>query len=516
MREILDQSANNKRIAKNVSILYIRMFITMLVGLYTSRVILNNLGITDYGIYNVVGGVVAMFSFINGSIGTATTRFLTYELGKDQSYEKLRIVFSTSLIIHFGISLLVFILGETVGLWYIYNILVVPSQRFTAALVVYQFSLITSIIGIISVPYNAALVAHEKMSTFAYISIFEICANLVIAISLSYINYDRLIVYAFLLLLIQIFLRIIYAYYCSTHFIETTGKWLFDKIKFREMLKFSVWIMNGAIAVVGYTQGLNMLLNVFFGPAINAARGIAVSVQTKVFQFCTNSQIAVNPQIIKQYANGNFEYMHSLINSTSRYSFLLIYILSFPILLKPEYILKIWLGIVPNYTVVFVQLTLMVGLIDSLRMPLNTAIHATGNIKKFQLLEGGISLLILPLAFLFLKLGFSPISVFIVQAVMFVIIHIVRVLIVCPVIKMKLSTYLVDVVWGIIKVVIPASVIPLVARILIKGDGFFPFFYVCVLSIISSLFFVYFLGLDQGMKNKVKTVIPKYILFRKS
>lgn len=487
------------------------MFIMMLIGLYTSRVILNSLGVTDYGIYNVVGGVVAMFGFINGSIGTATSRFLTYELGEKKSYKKLRIVFSTALIIHIGISILVLILGETVGLWYIYNILVVPPERFIAALLVYQFSLITSIIGIISIPYSAALVAHEKMSTFAYISVFEVCLNLTVAVLISCINYDLLIAYAFFLLLIQIGLGVFYTYYCSKSFDETTGKWLFDKMKFREMLKFSLWIMNGAIAVVGYTQGLNMLLNVFFGPTVNAARGIAVIVQTKVFQFCTNFQTAVNPQIIKQYANENFEYMHSLINITSKYSFLLIYVLSFPILLESKYILKIWLGVVPDYTVIFVQLTLIVGLIDSLRMPLNTAIHATGNIKKFQILEGGVSLLILPLAFVFLKLEFSPVSVFIVQAVMFVIIHILRVLIVCPVIKMKLSTYLIVVVWGITKVVVPASIIPLVARVFIKGDDFFSFFYICVVSVISSLFFVYFLGLDQGMKDKVKVIVCKYL-----
>lgn len=505
-------SDNNKRIAKNVSFLYFRMIFLLIVGLYTSRVVLNALGVVDYGIYNVVGGVVAMFSFINGSMGTATTRFLTFELGKNATYDKMRLVFSTALLIHLGICFLILFLGETIGLWYVYNILVVPTERFDAALFVYQFSLITTLIGIISVPYNATLVAHEKMGAFAYISIFEALANLSIALIVKYVNYDKLVIYGALLMLLQIVLRFVYGYYCSKHFQEVNGKWMFDKVKFKEMSKFAMWIMNGSLAVIGYTQGLNLILNYFFGPAVNAARAIAVTVQLKVAQFCTNFQMAVNPQITKSYASNDLNYMYSLINNTSKYSFYLVFLLSYPIIVEADTILMIWLGTVPEYAVVFVRLTLFIGLIESLRMPMNTAIHSTGNIKRFQIFEGGASLLILPIALVFLYLGFSPVSVFVVQLFMFIFIQIIRVVIVCPAIKMKKIKYFLEVVMPILKVVILPFVIVPMLKIYISFQSIYVnlVFYV-FLTMVLSIICIYYIGLDKNMRNKVLCVIKEKI-----
>lgn len=505
-------SDNNKRIAKNVSFLYFRMIFLLIVGLYTSRVVLNALGVVDYGIYNVVGGVVAMFSFINGSMGTATTRFLTFELGKSATYEKIRLVFSTALLIHLGICFLILFLGETIGLWYVYNILVVPTERFDAALFVYQFSLTTTLIGIISVPYNATLVAHEKMGAFAYISIFEALANLAIALIVKYVNYDKLVIYGALLMLLQIVLRFIYGYYCSKHFQEVNGKWMFDKVKFKEMSKFAMWIMNGSLAVIGYTQGLNLILNYFFGPTVNAARAIAVTVQLKVSQFCTNFQMAVNPQITKSYASNDLDYMYSLINNTSKYSFYLVFLLSYPIIIEADTILMIWLGTVPKYAVIFVRLTLLIGLVESLRMPMNTAIHSTGNIKYFQIFEGGASLLILPMALVFLYLGFSPVSVFVVQLIMFVFIQIIRIIIVCPAIKMKKTKYFLEVVMPILKVVLlPFIVIPIFKSYISFQSIYVNLAFYVFLTMVISTICIYYIGLDKIMRNKVLCVIKEKI-----
>lgn len=505
-------SDNNKRIAKNVSFLYFRMIFLLIVGLYTSRVVLNALGVVDYGIYNVVGGVVAMFSFINGSMGTATTRFLTFELGKNATYEKMRLVFSTALLIHLGICFLILFLGETIGLWYVYNILVVPTERFDAALFVYQFSLITTLIGIISVPYNATLVAHEKMGAFAYISIFEALANLAIALIVKYVNFDKLVIYGALLMLLQIVLRFVYGYYCSKHFQEVNGRWMFDKTKFKEMSKFAMWIMNGSLAVIGYTQGLNLILNYFFGPTVNAARAVAVTVQLKVSQFCTNFQMAVNPQITKSYASNDLDYMYSLINNTSKYSFYLVFLLSYPIIVEADTILMIWLGTVPEYAVVFVRLTLLIGLVESLRMPMNTAIHSTGNIKYFQIFEGSTSLLILPIALVFLYLGFSPVSVFVVQLIIFVIIQIIRIIIVCPAIKMKKIKYFLEVIMPILKVVLlPFIVIPILKGYISFQSIYVNLVFYVFLTMILSIICIYYIGLDKIMRNKVLCVIKKKI-----
>ena len=496
--------SNDKRIIKNASYLYLRMILLLVITLYTSRIVLNGLGVTDFGIYNVVGGVVAMFGFINGSIGTATSRFLTYELGKQSSPERMRLVFSTALLIHIGICLFVLLLFETIGLWYVYNVLVVPPERFIATLWVYQFSVVTALFAIISVPYNAALIAHERMGAFAFISIFEAIATLSVAFITAYTSYDKLIVYGFLLMLIQIILRIIYGVYCAKHFEETTGKWMFDKEKFKEMSKFALWIMNGVIGLMGYTEGFNLLLNFFFGPAVNAARGIAVQVQSKVFQFCNNFQTAMNPQITKSYAAGDLSYMHKLICNSSKYSMLLMFLVSCPLIFEADYILKLWLGVVPDYTVIFVQLTLVVGIVDSLRPSMNTAIHATGDIKKFQLLEGFGSLAILPIAYIVLKLGMSPTSVFVVQLIMFVVIQSFRIFVVCPAIQLSKKRYCFQVILEPLKVIVPVgTILYLFKKVIVMDNSFLEFVYVGLISTILTMILTYYGVLDKSMREKI-------------
>ena len=313
-------SDNNKRIAKNTLLLYVRMLFMMGISLYTSRVVLNTLGIEDYGIYNVVGGVVAMFGFINGSMSSATQRYITFALGKGDK-QRLQTVFSTTLQIHTLIALIIILLGETIGLWFLYNKMQIPADRMDAAFWVLQCSIISTVVMIVSVPYNADIIAHEKMSAFAYISILEVVLKLMIVYMLVIFSFDKLILYSFLILSIQVLIRFCYSIYCNRHFEETKYKNVWDKSLFKEMTGFAGWSMFGNLAGVLFNQGLNMLLNVFFGPVVNAARGVAVQVQNAVQQFVGNFQMALNPQITKTYAQGDLESMHKLMYRSAKFSF---------------------------------------------------------------------------------------------------------------------------------------------------------------------------------------------------
>ena len=333
-----DTSENNKRIAKNTLMLYIRMLFTMVVSLFTSRVVLQTLGVEDYGIQNVVGGVITMFTFINGGMVSSTQRYLNFEIAKGNA-ERLRSVFNTALQIHALIAVVIITLGETVGLWFLLEKLVIPEERMTAAMWVYQCSIIACVVNILSVPYNADIIAHEKMSAFAYISILDVTLKLIIVYLLVVSPIDKLIAYAILTLLVQMLIRYVYTRYCNKHFQESFVEWKLNKPLFKEMLSFAGWSFWGNLAGILYTQGLNMMLNIFFGPVVNAARGIAVQVQASVQQFVSGFQTALNPQITKNYASGDLEQMHSLMFRSARFSFLLLFFLSLPVLLETDFLL---------------------------------------------------------------------------------------------------------------------------------------------------------------------------------
>ena len=392
-----DTSTNNKQIAKNTLLLYVRMLFMLVINLYTSRVVLNTLGVVDYGINNVVGGVIAMLGFLTGSLGAASSRYITYDLGKgDMAIMKK--TFGNILSIHFILATIVLIVGETLGLWFVSTQLQIPPERETAAIWVYQFSIFSSVLAVISVPYNATIIAHEKMSAFAYISIADAILKLLIVYLLILIPYDKLIIYAILYFCIQAFDRIVYGIYCSQHFEETHTYLRYDRSLFREIFLFAMWTMNGGLAVVGYTQGLNILLNIFFGPTINAARGIAVQVQSVCQQFCNNFQMALNPQLTKSYAQGNLDNMHRLVVKSSKFSFYILFFIVLPLMFEAEFVLKLWLGTVPEYTVTFLRLILVVGLLYTLSNPIIVSVHATGRLKKFQMIEGTMLLTIVPIA----------------------------------------------------------------------------------------------------------------------
>lgn len=318
------ESANNKRIAKNALLLYFRMFITMAVSLYTSRVILKALGVEDFGIYNVVGGVVTMLTFINTAMGSASQRYITFELGH-KNYKQLYTVFCTSVEVHILIAIIIAILSETIGIWFLNTHMEIPSLRLEAANWVYQFSILSCIVSILYVPFNATIIAHEKMSAFAYISIIEVLLKLIIVYMLMLSEIDRLILYSILIFSIQLFIFIIYVTYCICHFPETRFKFIFDKQLFKNMISFASWSLIGNLAIVACTQGLNILLNIFWGPIVNAARAIAAQVQNAIYSFGSNFQTAINPQITKNFATGNIKQMHNLIFVSCKYSFFLLF-----------------------------------------------------------------------------------------------------------------------------------------------------------------------------------------------
>lgn len=408
-----DTSKNNKRIAKNTLLLYVRMLFLMIISLYTSRVILNTLGVEDYGINNVVSGFIGMLGFLSGSLGAASSRFITYDLGIGDMVTMKR-TFGNIVTIHLLLAVMILIFGETIGLWFVLNKLQIPENRMTAALWVYQFSIFSFMLSIVSVPYNATIIAHERMKAFAYISIVDAILKLLIVYLLVIIPYDKLIIYAILFFCIQVFDRVVYGVYCYRHFEETKTKLAFNKKLFKEIFSFAVWTMNGNLAVIGYTQGINVLLNMFFGPVVNAARGIAVQVQTVVQNFCNNFQMALNPQLTKSYAQKDLAHMQQLLKVSSKFSFFLLYIISLPLMLEAPLVLKWWLGIVPEHTINFLRLILCSSMLVALSNPLVVSVHATGKIKKFQAIEGTMLLCIVPIAYVLLKLfGIRPEYVFV-------------------------------------------------------------------------------------------------------
>lgn len=506
--ETKQSSENNKRIAKNTMMLYFRMLFTMGVSLYTSRIVLNSLGVEDFGIYNVVGGIIIMFTFLNSAMANATQRFLTFELGAGEEND-FRKVFSTSILIHGLIAILILILGETIGLWFLKTQMSIPPERLEAAQWVFQFSILSCMVMIVSVPYNAAIIAYEKMSAFAYISVLDVTLKLLVVFLLDYLGYDKLKLYAVLLFLVSMISRIIYGLYCKKQFKQTKFMWHWDKILFKKMANFAGWSMFGNIAFVAFTQGVNLLLNIFFGPVVNAARGIAVQVEGAVNGFVMNFQTALNPQIIKSYANKDFKYMHTLVFSSSKYSFFLLLLLSLPILLETKLVLTWWLKIVPEHTISFLRIILLTTLIDAMANPLIISVQATGKIRKYEAIVGGLLLMIVPISYIVLKLGAQPEAVFIVHLIMVIAAQTTRLLLIRPLIKLSLRQYFSEVILKICLVGISSIILPLILFLLLP-QNWWSFLLVCTSSIASVGVFIYWLGLNKQEKVFIKTKADQF------
>lgn len=487
------QITNNIRIAKNTLLLYVRMFFVMCIQLYTSRVVLQALGVEDYGIYNVVGGIVTMFAFLNAAMNSSTQRYITYYLGKGDNVQ-LQEVFSNCMFIHAMLALLIVILSETIGLWFLYNKMVIPVERMNAALWVFQMSIITTVVLIFSTPYNATIIAYEKMAAFAYISIFDVVLKLVTAIMLLYSKWDNLILYSILTVIAQLIIRFIYVLYCNKHFVITKVVYQFNKKLLKEMSSFIGWNVWGGLSQVLYGQGLNILLNMFFGPVINAARGIAVQVQSVVQQFANNLQTAINPQITKSYAVGELKAMHNLVFRCSRYTFFLLLIISLPIFLETKLLLSLWLTTVPEWTVAFTRIMLCIVIVDSVAAPLMISSAATGNVKLYQTIIGGTMLLIVPVSYIFLKVGFNPSVVFIVHLTFCLITFVLRLIIVKPMIKLSIREYISMAILPSIKTFLLSIIIPSVMYISLS-DTTLHGFVVLGFSVLCSIVAIYFVGL---------------------
>lgn len=395
---------NNKRIAKNTVVLYVRMLVVMLVSLYTSRVILSNLGVQDFGIYNVVGGIISMLSFINSSMSACTQRFLTYELAKGNS-PNLNRLFSISLQIHFVIAIVIVLLVESFGLYFLFNKLQIPSERLDAAFWVLQISLLSSFFSIMCVPYNAAIISHEKMTAFAYIGLLEVFSKLFIVYFLAITPIDKLITYALLLFFVQIVIRGVYISYCKRHFDECVYHFVNDKKMFSSVMQFAGWDLYGNMSVLARTQGINILANMFFGPAFNAAIGISHQVQSAVMKFVSNVIVAVRPQIVKSYSVEDFTRMNYLLNRTGIFVFLIMLTLSAPLIIEMPYVLNLWLKNVPDYAVVLCRLTLLFNLIATSSSIVMIGIHASGKILKPSFINGTLYLLVVPISYISYKLG---------------------------------------------------------------------------------------------------------------
>lgn len=504
-------TTNNKRLAKNTLVLYLRMLFTMVLQLYTSRIVLQALGVEDYGIYNVVGGVIAMLNFINMSLSNANSRFLAIEIGTKNGI-RLKKLFSCIMTINWLFAIVIFIVAESIGLWFVITQLNIPDTRMTAAIWVYQSATLSSIIMIASAPYNGLIIAHEKMSAFAIVSIIDALCKFLIAIAILYAPIDRLILYAILHVIVQMLVRLIYMIYCKKNFQESKYHFRWDNEISSKILSFAGWTLSGNIAVMGYTQGINILLNIFYGTTVNAARGISVQVQSAARMFFSGFQTAINPQILKSYGQLNLNKMHRLVTISSRCSFFLMLLVAIPICLHTQYILELWLGTVPQYTAEFVQIMIAVGLINTLQNPTMTALHATGKIRNVQIAESCMLLSVVPIAYILLKIfHISPVMVLLVYFFIEFITQFLRVILIYPKIKMPIKDYFTKVLWPIFKVLVVSSIICGFISSKFSFSNFCDFcllilIYTCI-TLISIYIFGLFINEKQFINNLILTKI---------
>ncbi len=512
----IDTSTNNKRIAKNTLLLYIRSFFVMVVSLYTSRVVLQTLGVDDYGIYNVVGGVVAMFSIISSSLSSAISRFITFELGRGNT-EKLQTIFSISINIQLAISLLVLLLGGTIGGWFLNTYMNIAQERIVAANWVLFCSLLVFCVNLVSVPYNACIIAHERMSAFAYIGILEVLLKLGVCYLIIISPFDNLISYAVLLLVVSVIIRIIYGVYCNSHFKECHYKFVKDKSQLKSMTIFASWnfITNGCFIL--NTQGINILINLFFGVTFNAARGIATQVDGAIMQFVNNFTVAISPQITKSYASGEKEEMFRLVCRGVKFSYFLLLIFALPVIFESDYILSLWLEIVPERTSIFLRLTIIGTMINLLGNTGFTACQATGNIKKYVIWVSSVGCLVFPLTWIAFKMGLSVETTYIIYILVYILVNTIRLYIMKGLLDFPPMLFVRDVLSKIFIVTIIAIVPPLVAKYYIE-QSFFKLVLMTIISILSSLTTIYLLGLTHNervfVRNKMISVRDRFIYKR--
>lgn len=510
----MPNSENNKRIAKNTLLLYFRMLLTMAVSLYTVRVVLNTLGVVDYGIFNVVAGIVTTFSFLSITLATATQRFFSFELGRN-NYEQLKKTFSMTMTIYIMVAIIILVSAETLGLWFLNTKMTIPSERMETANWIYQFSILSFMMTMFTIPYDAAIIAHERMNVYAYVSMIEVSLKLVIVYLLMIVSMDKLKLYSILIFGVTTIITLIYRTYCQKKFDECHYSFYWDTNLFKEIAGYSGWNLFGSLAGVFSDQGINILLNIFFNPLINAARGIAFQISNSINLFVTNFSTAVNPQIIKYYAQNESQKMQTLVFQSSKFSYFLLFIITMPVLLETNLILSLWLKVVPEYVVLFTRLVIITTLIDSISGPLITSALATGKIKYYQITIGGFKLFNLPICFFFLSIGYPP------QTTMYVAIVIafsslfIRLLMLKSMIHFDVLKYMYQVLLRIVLSSIVAYIIPLYLQFTFDTTLISVLFIVLV-SFLFSLATIYFVGLSKEDRNFLKNILSSKLLHRKN
>lgn len=510
----MSHTQEQKVIAKNTIVLYVRMIVVMAVSLYTSRVVLDKLGVDDYGIYNIVGSIVVAFVFVRNSLASATQRFLSYSKGSQN--EKTSDVFSTSVNIHLMILVIVVLLLETVGLWFLENVIKIPDDRRDAAFIVYQLSVITFCINLIRIPYNALIISNEKMSIYAYVSILDVALQLVIVYLLS-INdsVDKLVFYGTLMMLVTAIISFIYFLYCYIYIKEDCNyRFIWEKKQIKEQFAFSFWNLFGGVSSIATTEAPNYFMNFYFGVKVNAAMGIAKQVSNAVYGFTSNFQTAFNPQIVKAYASGEKDYLFNLIFRTSKLSFLLIYIITVPLVICSKDVLDIWLTIVPQYTQVFCVLILVSQLLAAISSPFWMAAHAIGNIRNYQLIISSFAYFMIPASWVVLMLGYEPYWILFFNIIINLAVLIYRVQYLKVKIDFPAKRYYTSVVLRFL-VLIPFLTIPELLLLPLFFDGLIKIIIVSVVSVLIIVPVSYVVGFEKAERSVVREMIASRINLKK-
>lgn len=499
---------NNKRIARNTLLLYVRMGVSMLVSLYTARIVLGTLGEVDYGVFNVVTGCVAIFAFLNGALSGSTSRFLTFELGRGD-HEQLKRTFSATIFIHLALAIAIVILSETVGLWLLMNKLVIPVERMAAAHWAYQIGIISMAISIIQVPYGAVIIAHEKMDFYAYMSIFDVGARLLLAFLIQVIGGDKMIIWAIMNMIIGTLYATFYIIYCKNQFIETRNiKFQKDKPLYKQLFSYSWWDLIGNISGMLQGQGINILLNMFFGPIMNTARAISYQVQGALTQFANNFMLASRPQIIKLYAADKIDEMMRLVYLSSCMAFYLSFVLTLPLCLELRYVLNLWLGEYPAETIPFTMLILVNSLIVNIKSSRVAAIHATGHIKLTNITVGVILCSIFPIAYVLLRMGLNATSVFVAMIAVTFIAEVVAVFVLRKYVKFSVAQYWIQV-YGRCALVAACSYLPVYAVHSSMEEGFVRLIAVCATSVVVVGAAIYTVGINKTTRNTLNNFIKQ-------
>lgn len=485
------------------------MAFIMLATLYISRIILQILGVVDYGIYTLIAGFVSMFAFLTSTISSGASRFFAYEIGVGNK-DRLHKYFNVSILSFSFLAVIILLLAETIGLWFVNNKLVIPAERLHAALILYHFAVFSFVVNMFSLPYKSMVIAHEKMDFYAYIGIAEVILNLILVYALNVFSVDKLGFYGFLLFLLNAIITFSFYLYCRIKYEESRYYFFWDKKMFNKFFSYSFWVIVGSISSIFRGQGLNIVLNIFFGPTINAARGIAFQVHSAINQFVNNFYTACRPQITKLYAAGKSKEFMQLIYSSSRICYMLTLLFTAPVFLETPSILEFWLETVPDYTVLFTRLVLVTILIETISYPFQAAISATGNVKWYQIITGTLTILTLPIGYLFLKLGYPPESVFYVTIAMAICAQISRLIFMRYLLRMSILSFFKNVVTRMILLTLFTIILPLCIHCTM-APSISRLLLVAMCSFMLVALGGYYIGISKNERDSIKSKLNNYV-----